>query len=69
MPNFAINDGNTVVNVIVADSKEIAEEVTGLLAVETDGEPWTGWTLIDGEWVAPALPPEPEPHPEPAPEE
>ena len=67
MSNFAIIDGDTVVNVIVADSREIAEEVTGLSAVETDGEPWIGWTLIDGEWVAPPPPPAPEPDPEPAP--
>lgn len=64
MPNFAIHDGSTVVNVIVADSKEIAEEVTGLSAVEADGEPWIGWTLVDGVWTAP-----PQPEPEPAPAE
>lgn len=69
MANFAIIDGDTVVNVIVADSQEIAEEVTGLSVVETEGEPWIGWTLIDGGWVAPPLPPAPEPDPAPAPEE
>jgi hypothetical protein len=58
MADFAIHDGSTVVNVIVADSQEIAEEVTGLSAVETTGEPWIGWTLSDGVWVAP---PQPEP--------
>ena len=60
MPDFALHDGSTVQNVIVADSQEIAEEVTGLSAVETVGEPWIGWTLIDGVWTAP----EPEPAPE-----
>ncbi len=65
MPNFAIHDGSTVQNVIVADSQEIAEEVTGLYAVETEGEPWVGWTLIDGVWTAP---PEPAPVEEPAPD-
>lgn len=65
MANFAIHDGTTVQNVIVADSKEIAEEVTGLSAVETDGQPWIGWTLVDGEWIAP---PEPEPEPVAAPD-
>lgn len=73
MPNFAIHDGTTVQNVIVADSQEIAEEVTGLQAFPApeDGVPWIGWTLIDGEWVEPASPsePEPEPDPEPAPQE
>lgn len=57
MPDFAIHDGLTVHNVIVADSQEIAEEVTGLTALETEGVPCIGWTLIDGVWTAP---PEPE---------
>lgn len=66
MSNFAIHDGTTVVNVIVADSLEVAEEVTGLSAVETEGEPWIGWTLVDGVWTAPPAPePEPEDSPEP----
>lgn len=34
MPNFEIYDGETLVNVIVADSKEIAEQVTGMIATE-----------------------------------
>lgn len=34
MPKFAIIDGNTVINVILAESQEIAEEVTGLKAIE-----------------------------------
>jgi hypothetical protein len=53
MTNFAIHNGSAVVNVIVADSQEIAEQVTGLQAVETTGEPWIGWELVDGEWVDP----------------
>lgn len=65
MPDFAIHDGTTVQNVIVADSQEIAEEVTGLSAVETEGEPWIGWTLDGGVWVAP---PQPEPVEEPEPD-
>lgn len=64
MPNFAIHDGSTVQNVIVADSQEIAEEVTALSAIETDGAPWLGWRLVAGEWTAPVAP-----EPEPAPEE
>lgn len=55
MANFAIHDGHTVVNVIVAESAEIAEEVMGMQALETNGAPWIGWTLVDGEWVAPAI--------------
>lgn len=64
MPDYAMHNGGTVVNVIVAESQEIAEKVTGLNAVETSGVPWIGWTLVNGEWVAPL---EPEPEPEPAP--
>lgn len=60
MSNYALHDGATVLNVIVADSEEVAEAVTGLSAIETDGVPWIGWTLADGEWVAPQ---EPEPAP------
>lgn len=54
MPNFAIINGTTVSNVIVADTKEIALEVTNADdAIETDGQPWIGWTLVDGEWIKP----------------
>ncbi len=34
MPNFAVINNGKVVNTIVADSKTIAEEITGLLCVE-----------------------------------
>jgi hypothetical protein len=59
MANFAIHDGTTVLNVIVADSKEIAEQVTGLEAIETTGQPWVNWIYKDGEWVDPFSPVEP----------
>ena len=58
MPNFAIYKDNIVFNVIVADSKEIAEEVTGANAIETTGNPWIDWTFVDGVWTEP-LQPEP----------
>ena len=32
--NFAVISGNSVINIIVADSKEVAEEVTGFTCVE-----------------------------------
>jgi len=53
MAKYAVHDGTTVVNVIVANSREIAEDVTGLNAVETDGVPWSGWTLHGDEWRPP----------------
>ena len=34
MAKFAVVENNKVINVIVADTKEIAEEVTGLTCVE-----------------------------------
>ena len=34
MANFAIIDGDTVINTIIAESKSIAEEITGKTCVE-----------------------------------
>lgn len=34
MKNFAVLDNNTVVNTIVADTKEIAEQVTNATCIE-----------------------------------
>jgi len=56
MPNYAIYKDNVILNVIVADSKEIAEKVTKYNAIETEGNPWIGWTLIDGVWTEPVQP-------------
>jgi len=36
MANFAVMNGNVVVNVIVADTKEIAEQVTNATCIEFD---------------------------------
>lgn len=59
MANYLIIENNKVVNVIVADTKEIAEEVTGLEAIEVTGsEPWINWTRTDGVWSAPVIPEE-----------
>jgi len=38
MANFAVIEDNKVTNIIVADSKAIAEEVTGLMCVEYTDE-------------------------------
>ena len=53
--NFAVISGNSVVNVIVADSKEIAEEVTNCICVEyTDENPaGIGWTYDGVNLIAP----------------
>lgn len=55
MPTYAVHDGHTVLNVIVADTKEIAETVTGLSAIETTGEPWINWTFNESVWLPPIV--------------
>lgn len=54
MSNYAIHDGKKVINVIVAESLEIAESITGLNAIETTGEPWIEWTLEEEGWRKPS---------------
>jgi hypothetical protein len=54
MANYAIVKNNIIENVIIADTKEIALEVTDAEEViETTGQPWIGWTRVDGEWIDP----------------
>ena len=54
MKNYLIIKNNVVVNVIVADSIEIAEQVTGAEAIEsTSSTPWIGWTRSGSNWIAP----------------
>jgi hypothetical protein len=59
MTNYAIIEDNKVLNVIVAESAELAAELTGKEILETTGEPWIDWTRTDGVWSAP-VEPEPE---------
>lgn len=54
MSNYAISDGTKIVNVIVADSQEIAEQITGMTAIESSGEPWINWTLEEEGWRRPS---------------
>jgi hypothetical protein len=51
--NFAVIENDKVINVIVADTIEIAEEVTLLECIECDGSFWIDWVRIDGQWVNP----------------
>lgn len=55
MRNFAVINGDMVSNIIVADTLEIAELVTGSKCVEyTEENPaGIGWSYIDGAFVAP----------------
>ena len=46
---FAVIDGIDIINTIVADSQEIAEEATGKICVEFTTEPAEpGGTFVDG---------------------
>jgi hypothetical protein len=38
MPTFAVIDNNKVVNLIISDTKEIAEEITGKICIEATDE-------------------------------
>jgi len=57
MTNYAVLNNNTVTNVIVADTKEIAETVTGLTCVEyTDENPaGIGYTYDGENFIAPVV--------------
>jgi len=53
MANYAIIEDDKVINVIVADSAELAAELTGKEVVEATDELWIDWTRTDGVWSAP----------------
>jgi hypothetical protein len=55
MGNFIVIDNTKVVNYIVAESKEIAETVTGLTCIEYTPEITfnIGWDYIDGVFSEP----------------
>lgn len=55
MNNYAIIENDRVVNVIVADSLEIAQQATNKEVIETDGQVWIGWIRVDGQWINPVL--------------
>lgn len=66
MTNYAVIQNNKVINIIVADTKEIAEAATNTLCVEaTHGvgidHTWDGTnfigpnSIIEGEIVSPAI--------------
>ena len=50
MPKFAISDGSKIINIIVAESEEIAQKVSGMEVVEVTNGPEIGWTLEDDGW-------------------
>lgn len=50
---WAIVDNNKIVNIIVADSKEIAETISGLQAIEDTGRFGKGLELTPEGWRFP----------------
>lgn len=58
MANYAVIKNDVVDNVIVADTQEIAETVTGLTCVEVEqvpGAPGIGWSYDGAEFTAPVV--------------
>jgi hypothetical protein len=54
MANYAVIDNELVINIIVADSKEIAEEASGKLCVECTNQPvYIGLPYQDENFVFP----------------
>jgi hypothetical protein len=54
MANFAVIENGVVTNTILADSKAIAEEVTGKTCVEfTTDSVVIGGTYVDGKFIIP----------------
>jgi hypothetical protein len=51
MTNYAIIENDKVINVIVADTAEIAIELTGKKVIEATDGLSVGWTCIDGTWL------------------
>jgi hypothetical protein len=53
MANFAVLNGDTVSNVISAETVEDAQIATNAECVECDGSFWIGWTRKGKKWIAP----------------
>jgi len=52
MSNFAVIDNKNVINTIIANSKEVAEEITGKTCIEFTNEPAEqGGTYINGSFI------------------
>ena len=59
MPSYFISDGSQIINFILADTKEIAEQVTGMTAIRYEDAPQgmnIGWILVDNVWTSPEIP-------------
>ena len=58
MPRFAMMNGASVENVIMADNKEAAERSLRctLILLDDRSPVGYGWRLVNGEWTAPVEP-------------
>jgi hypothetical protein len=64
MPNFAVINDGVVINVIVCDTKELAEQITHLTCVEFDlelREAGIGHAYDGSKFIAPIVEPAPLP--------
>lgn len=56
MPNYAIVENKLITNIIVAETKEIAETVTGQTCIELPHyDVGRGWTYEGGTFTAPVI--------------
>lgn len=58
MANYAVIQNGIVTNVIIADTKEVAEMATGLTCIEYENEPGApgiGWSYDGAEFTAPVV--------------
>jgi hypothetical protein len=58
MANYAVIKNGIITNVIVAESQEIAESVTGLTCIEFQlepGAPGIGWSYNGTDFTAPVI--------------
>lgn len=54
MAEYGIYDNDVITNVIIADTQQIAESVSGMSAVEViNGRPNLGWVLTSNGWRLP----------------
>lgn len=59
MASYAVIKNNIVDNIILADSKDVAESVSGFTCIEIvnePGAPGIGWGYEGGEFTPPAAP-------------
>lgn len=56
MAKFAVLQGSSISNLIIADNVESAELATKLTCIELDENSFVGigWSYVDGEFMAPA---------------